>query len=98
MTKPWFETVDEAHIKRERVKARELRKSRWWQTRLAAGICHYCQRQVGKADLTMDHIVPLARGGTTTRGNVVPCCKQCNNQKQLMTPVEWQAYLEGASQ
>ena len=42
----------------------------------------------------MDHIVPVARGGHSRRGNVVPCCKACNNQKQSMLPLEWSDYLE----
>jgi 5-methylcytosine-specific restriction endonuclease McrA len=32
----------------------------------------------------MDHIVPLIRGGKTTRGNVVPACKECNNKKKYL--------------
>jgi 5-methylcytosine-specific restriction protein A len=36
----------------------------------------------------MDHIVPIARGGKSTKGNVVPCCKKCNNEKKYLTPVE----------
>ena len=94
MSQPYYETVDEEHIRRERAKARSLRASRWWHTKLAAGRCHYCHRQVSKDELSMDHIVPLARGGRSTRGNVVPCCKECNTRKQLLTPVEWCEYLD----
>ena len=36
----------------------------------------------------MDHILPVARGGKSTRGNVVPCCKECNNNKKYLTPAE----------
>ena len=36
----------------------------------------------------MDHVVPVARGGRSARGNVVPSCKECNNRKKLMTPAE----------
>ncbi len=41
----------------------------------------------------MDHVVPLVRGGRSTRGNVVPACKACNSKKQLLLPVEWEEYL-----
>jgi hypothetical protein len=34
--------VSEQEIKREKDKARELRRSRWWQNRLAQGVCYYC--------------------------------------------------------
>ncbi len=40
-----------------------------------------------------DHVVPMGRGGRSTRGYVVPACKDCNSKKQSMVPVEWQAYL-----
>ena len=30
----------------------------------------------------MDHVVPLVRGGRSTRGNVVPACKTCNTDKK----------------
>jgi 5-methylcytosine-specific restriction endonuclease McrA len=42
----------------------------------------------------MDHVVPIVRGGRSTKGNVVPCCKTCNSQKQSRLPTEWQEYLE----
>lgn len=46
----------------------------------------------------MDHVVPLSRGGRTVKSNVVPCCKECNNQKKYMLPLEWTAYLERLSE
>ena len=30
----------------------------------------------------MDHVVPLIRGGRSTKGNVVPACKECNAKKR----------------
>ena len=72
---------DEKHIAREREKARELRRSSWWKNELAKGICHYCGGHFPPDELTMDHIVPVVRGGRSTRGNVVVCCKECNNAK-----------------
>ncbi len=79
---------DEQHVSREREKARALRKSVWWQQQLQAGICHYCGRRVGADSLTLDHVVPVARGGTTTKGNVVPACAACNKTKKYLTPAE----------
>jgi 5-methylcytosine-specific restriction endonuclease McrA len=89
-----FEAADEEHIRRERSKARALRQSPWWKNRLGQGQCYYCQRRVHPQELTMDHIVPLVRGGYSKRGNVVPCCKECNNRKKHLLPVEWAAHLE----
>ena len=41
----------------------------------------------------MDHVVPLARGGFTKKGNVVPCCKDCNSAKRDLLPMEWEEQL-----
>jgi 5-methylcytosine-specific restriction enzyme A len=85
----WIEIhKDPRHIAREKQKAKALRQSQWWRNRIAQGICAYCQGSFAPDELTMDHIVPLARGGRSTRGNVVPCCKGCNSQKKYRTPAE----------
>ena len=90
---PYLSTVSETELRRERAKARALRGSQWWKRRIAVGCCHYCGRQVGPRALSMDHVVPLIRGGRSSRGNVVPACKECNNQKKSLLPVEWKEYL-----
>jgi 5-methylcytosine-specific restriction endonuclease McrA len=87
--------VDAEHLKRERARARALRQSGWWRRRIAAGRCHYCGRQVGAKALTLDHVVPLIRGGRSVRANMVPACKDCNSKKQSLLPWEWEAYLRG---
>lgn len=74
--------VDEEHIRRERARARELRRTQWWKRRRAAGICHYCGLRFPLQSLTMDHVVPIVRGGRSTKGNVVPACKGCNSKKK----------------
>ena len=86
--------VSDEEIRRERAKARELRGSQWWKRKRAAGICYFCGRHFPPGELTMDHIVPLIRGGKSTKGNVVPACKECNNKKKHMLPLEWAEYLE----
>lgn len=92
--KPYAYDLAEEDIKRERRKARELRQSQWWKRRLAKGVCYYCGAPTPPKELTMDHIVPVARGGKTTKGNVVPCCKACNTRKKQLLPMEWEAYLD----
>jgi 5-methylcytosine-specific restriction endonuclease McrA len=41
----------------------------------------------------MDHLVPIARGGRSIAGNVVPACKDCNSKKKYLLPMEWEEYL-----
>ena len=93
---PYAYNLEETDLKRERRKARELRESQWWKRRLTKGECYYCGRATPPKALTMDHIVPIARGGKSTRGNVVPCCKTCNTAKKQLLPMEWEKYLKNA--
>jgi 5-methylcytosine-specific restriction protein A len=85
----WIEIQKEPkHIAREKQKARALRRTQWWRNKIAQGRCAYCQGTFASDALTMDHIVPLSRGGRSTKGNVVPCCTACNATKRYRTPAE----------
>src|ERR1700689_71702 len=80
--------ADPKRIRKEREKAQKLRKSAWWHTQLQKGVCHYCGKKFAASELKMDHVVPIARGGTSTAGNIVAACKPCNRDKRLTTPAE----------
>ena len=95
MSEHFIISVSEEEIKREREKARALRKTRWWKQKLSRGACHYCGRRFSPEKLTMDHMVPIIRGGKSTKGNVAAVCKECNSKKKYLLPMEWEDYLEG---
>lgn len=51
-------------------------------------VCHLCgegiSRHAGKDDwmkVTLDHVIPLSRGGTHTWDNVRPAHRKCNERK-----------------
>ncbi len=91
----YFATLaDDAFIKRQKAKARELRASQWWKRKRSSGLCHYCGKKFSPRDLTMDHLIPIVRGGKSVHGNLVPACKECNNKKKYLLPAEWEEYLE----
>jgi len=94
MADPFLIQVSAEEIKKEREKARVLRKTRWWKERLARGQCYYCRRRFPPGELSMDHIVPIIRGGKTTKGNVATVCRGCNSKKKYLLPMEWEAYLQ----
>jgi 5-methylcytosine-specific restriction endonuclease McrA len=79
---------DKAHVDKEKKKAALLRKTNWWQALLGKGICHYCKNKFLPEEITMDHVVPLSRGGRSVKGNIVACCKRCNSDKKYLTPVD----------
>ncbi|HBF43793.1 MAG TPA: HNH endonuclease [Desulfobacteraceae bacterium] len=86
--------VGQDYIRQEKDKARRLRQTHWWNKKIEKGICYYCNCHVGRGQLTMDHVVPLSRGGKSKKGNIVPACKKCNNKKKYLLPIEWKEYLE----
>ncbi|MBO5388564.1 MAG: HNH endonuclease [Lachnospiraceae bacterium] len=57
------------------------------------GKCYICGRQMtlskntekfSNIDATIDHIIPLAKGGTNDISNCAACCRQCNKLKSDM--------------
>ena len=80
-TYQWIPTIDPADLKREKAKGRELKASQWWKQQVGPGICHHCGQKFKPSELTMDHVIPLARGGRSSRGNVVPSCLACNQSR-----------------
>ena len=51
--------------------------------------CVYCGSRLEYARATLDHVHPLAKGGTHTPGNVVAACPPCNRLKADMLPAEF---------
>lgn len=90
----FFSQASEEEIRREKDKAGLLRKSRWWLNKRASGVCYYCGRSVPARELTMDHVVPLVRGGKSEKNNIVPACRECNYKKKYLLPMEWEEYIE----
>lgn len=50
--------------------------------------CQYCGTRFPGSQLSLDHVVPRSRGGTTTWENVVCACLKCNVKKGGRTPQE----------
>jgi 5-methylcytosine-specific restriction endonuclease McrA len=50
--------------------------------------CQYCGAQPGSEELTIDHVLPRSRGGTSTWENCVLACLECNMRKANRTPAE----------
>lgn len=50
--------------------------------------CQYCGDQPGPEELTIDHVMPRSRGGTSTWENCLLACVACNKRKADKTPAE----------
>ena len=52
------------------------------------GHCQYCDKKCPTSELSLDHVVPRSRGGSTAWTNLVCCCVACNVRKGGRTPRE----------
>jgi 5-methylcytosine-specific restriction endonuclease McrA len=51
-----------------------------------SGRCYMCHEQLAPG-WHIEHVIPLARGGMDTPGNVRASCSRCNRRKGLQAPV-----------
>lgn len=51
--------------------------------------CYYCGKVVVNREKTIDHKIPITRGGTNNLTNIVICCQSCNSKKSNKTEEEF---------
>jgi len=44
--------------------------------------CCYCEKRIFGTDVTREHLVPKSSGGTSNKKNILPCCAQCNGERE----------------
>jgi 5-methylcytosine-specific restriction endonuclease McrA len=71
---------------------RDLTPAQWKDIKAAYKFCcAYCGQK--RERLTMDHVVPLVKGGAHTAANIVPACARCNSKKKEFDPPTHQPML-----
>lgn len=60
--------------------------------------CVYCGTALGLENATLDHVIPLSRGGSHHLGNLVAACQPCNQRKGSLLPTEFFARYPHAGQ
>lgn len=56
------------------------------KNRLTGAVCPYCGKRIMKRDITLDHIIPLSKGGHPGRRNKIVACRECNELKADYDP------------
>lgn len=54
--------------------------------------CAYCKQEC--ESLTVDHVIPLSKGGSNYISNIVPACLSCNSKKRDLSVDEFLLRLE----
>ncbi len=70
------------------IPAQGLAFTRWNLFKRDRYTCQYCGLQPGAAELTIDHLLPRSRGGTSDWDNCVVACIVCNSRKGSRTVQE----------
>lgn len=59
------------------------------------GRCSHCGKKIGYADSTVDHVVPISKGGTNAMSNLAILCEDCNKDKynHVINPKDYYLYV-----
>lgn len=55
--------------------------------------CAYCGEPRNLKHMTVDHVIPLSKGGTNDEENLRCACKMCNRIKNDMLPTEFSVFI-----
>lgn len=83
MKTPKGKAIAAIQVSRRRTisKQGDLTPNQWLSIKYQSPICPMCGRFVECENLTLDHIIPVSKGGQHTRSNVQPLCRSCNARK-----------------
>lgn len=68
------------------------------KVRKSSEMCYYCKNTIETGKKTVDHKIPISRGGETKEENLVVCCEECNTDKGFLTEEEYIKILELAKE
>lgn len=61
---------------------------------LTGGKCAYCGEPIAFADMQVDHVIPLRKGGADALDNMLPACRSCNHYKGSLTVEQFRKTVE----
>jgi 5-methylcytosine-specific restriction endonuclease McrA len=72
-------------VRRHTSRSRKVKRRRLWQSH---PFCVYCGCALTLEVATLDHVVPLSKGGTNSADNLVLACQSCNRKKADGLPTQ----------
>ncbi len=75
-------------IRRHQIRANGKINAKEWLEKCAllGNRCQICERSADETKLTIDHIIPISKGGDNDIGNLQPLCFSCNSRKRDKLP------------
>ena len=55
--------------------------------------CFYCGRKLSRRRATKDHVIPVSKGGSNAKKNIVDACRKCNSEKGCLTIEEFRVVM-----
>ncbi len=99
--KNWFHCKLESKVKQANKKAKYygvdgiINRDIVYRVLMSEGFCcHYCKQKMLFGNMTIDHDMPMSRGGDNKESNLLPACTHCNSSKKSKTKNEYLKYLE----
>jgi 5-methylcytosine-specific restriction endonuclease McrA len=84
--------LEKNHRRRARINGNTTSNCRDKEQKLRlASFCYWCGGLLTRKTFSIDHIVPIARGGQHRPENLVAACRRCNFSKGKKSPEEWAA-------
>lgn len=62
------------------------------------GHCAYCGIEIDVADMQVDHLVPIRKGGEDMLYNMYPSCRSCNQAKSTLDIEQFREFVQTAYQ
>ena len=60
----------------------------------ARGRCGICGKSIPIETTNLDHIIPKAQGGKSSRANLQIACRACNSMKAALTPGQFREVVQ----
>ena len=56
--------------------------------------CKYCNRLLEFRESSLDHVIPLSKGGSNKLSNIVLACYKCNKEKADLSPEHYLSIVQ----
>lgn len=75
--------------RKQKLKRKNVKSFKVFNFEIAKIVKSPCAKCAQPGPSTIDHIIPVSRGGTHSIGNLQPLCKSCNSRKNNRVMMEW---------